>query len=304
MRVRLICVLPALLLSCSKTENSPTTPRETLGPSEVTSSPTNDKEVGMSPSWDLLSSGEGVSLALVTATKQVIVRLFCPSRQNTLKVNVQNFQPISSEDRLTVGSGGSVVTLVAGAQGDPLVGGVSGTGEIPLDLAALVDGEISVNYGAQNSGPHTAPSQTMAKAYVTACNDGQIATNAPQQSVKAANACLMQDGKPLGIKPRRAIGTEPFWSARIEGRCVLYTHIGDQRGTLLRTRYTADDVAEIWSSRLNGRRFELSIRDESKCSDGMSDKRYPMAVDLTVDGELRKGCAEPAFMQKARSEAS
>jgi uncharacterized membrane protein len=29
------------------------------------------------------------------------------------------------------------------------------------------------------------------------------------------------------------------------------------------------------------------------CSDGMSDNRFQIAVDLTVQGEQRKGCAGP-----------
>src|SRR5688572_21982605 len=43
--------------------------------------------------------------------------------------------------------------------------------------------------------------------------------------------CLMQGSERLSVRPQRAVGTEPFWSARIEGRCVLYSHPEDQDGT-------------------------------------------------------------------------
>ena len=293
MRVGSICVLPVLLLSCSKTENAPSAPPEASDPSQVISSPAIYRDVGVSPGWELLSSGEGVALVLKAADKQVMVRLFCPSGENVLKVNVQGIRPISSEERLTIGSGSTAVTLVAPTGGDPLLGGVSGTGKVPGELATLLDGRVSVNYGAQNSGPHIAPPQTLAKAFVTACNDRLTSTEGTQQSVKVANACMVQDGKPLGITPRRAIGTEPFWGARIEGRCVHYSHMEDQKGKRVWTRYARNDVGELWSGTLNGNLFELILRNEPGCSDGMSDKRYPSSVELKLGTELRRGCAEP-----------
>ena len=54
----------------------------------------------------------------------------------------------------------------------------------------------------------------------------------------------------------------------------------------------------IWVGALGGSSFELRTRPAASvaagCSDGMSDKRYPFAVTLTVNGEQRRGCAEPA----------
>ena len=44
---------------------------------------------------------------------------------------------------------------------------------------------------------------------------------------------------------------------------------------------------------LDGRPFELQTRAAPGCSDGMSDKSYPVAVELLVQGKRRKGCAEP-----------
>jgi uncharacterized membrane protein len=44
---------------------------------------------------------------------------------------------------------------------------------------------------------------------------------------------------------------------------------------------------------LGGKPLVLRTRPEPDCSDGMSDRRYPIAVNLTVVGEERVGCAEP-----------
>jgi uncharacterized membrane protein len=111
--------------------------------------------------------------------------------------------------------------------------------------------------------------------------------------VKAANPCLLQDDKTLQVAPLRAVGTEPFWAARIEGRCVTYTTPEDQKGTRVWTRYASTPGGGTWSGALDGKKFELRIRSAAGCSDGMSDKNYPLAAELTVRGEERRGCAQP-----------
>ena len=107
-------------------------------------------------------------------------------------------------------------------------------------------------------------------------------------------ACLKQDGQKVAAVQLRAIGTEPFWNARIEGRCITYSTPEDQAGTRIWTKYTSDGGNDVWSGALDGRQFELRTRSEPGCSDGMSDNRYPLAVTLRVRGETRQGCAGPA----------
>ncbi|WP_444858526.1 hypothetical protein [Sphingosinicella sp.] len=248
--------------------------------------------------WDLQSSGEGAALALVSASGDTTVRFFCPSGANRLLVNVPAFRPVGSEERLSFGSGGEVVALVADTRGDAARGGVTGAGAVPGNLAALIAGPVAVNYGAQNSGPHHAPPADLARAFVAACGDGAAGAGPPSlppATVAGAGACFMQGSERLRLAPLRAIGTEPFWGARIEGRCVTYSHPEDQAGTRVWTRYTptANGSGGTWSGALGGQRFELTTRAAPGCSDGMSDRRYPIAVDLLVGGERRQGCAVP-----------
>jgi uncharacterized membrane protein len=249
-------------------------------------------------SWDLQSSGEGVALALLPGSGPASIRLFCPTEGKRLLVNVPAFRPIGSEERLSIGSGGTAHALVADSAGDRQRGGVTGAGGVPGALAALVGGPISASYGAQSSGPHPAPPQALARAFVAACSDGAPARAAaapPGPPSASGGPCSVQDGKPLKIPSLRAVGTEPFWGARIEGRCVTYSHPDDQKGTRIWARFTAGSRGGgTWAGSLGGRRFELRTRAEPGCSDGMSDRRYPIAVDLIVGGEKRTGCAERA----------
>lgn len=244
------------------------------------------------PRWNLQLSGEGVALALLPKTGPAAIRLFCPAGGKRLLINVPGFRPIGSEERLSFGSGGDSVALVADSGGDRRRGGVSGAGEVPEALEAMVRGPVSASYGAQRSGPHEAPPQALARAFVAACRQGAGA-KAADAATAAASPCLVQDGEILRMTPLRAVGTEPFWGARIEGRCVTYSHPDDQKGTRIWTRYAPGPDGGVWSGALGGRAFRLTTRARKDCSDGMSDRLYPFAVELVVGGERRSGCAEP-----------
>ena len=130
---------------------------------------------------------------------------------------------------------------------------------------------------------------------------GPIVSTKPEQASvprlaraprKFNHPCLMQMGQHLNGPALRAIGTEPFWSARIEGRCITYSHPQDPDGTRIWARYSVHPSGGTWSGAVEGLRFELRTTRRPGCSDGMSDRDYPIAVQLTVGQERRTGCAE------------
>jgi len=242
--------------------------------------------------WILRPDAKGTGLLLQTQTGARIVSLTCSSGGNRLQINVPGFTPIGSEDRLSFGSNGEVAVFVADFRGDKQLGGVSAEGAVPSDLAASVGGPIAISYGAQTSGPHPAVPQDIVKPFIAAC--GHAATVSPPLPDRSVSPCLMQDGQPLSPQSLRAVGTEPFWAARVEGRCITYSHPEDQQGTRVWTRFTPTaHGGGAWTGSLGGRQFELRTRGTPGCSDGMSDKSYPLIVQLLVNGEQRTGCAEP-----------
>ncbi|HZF96080.1 MAG TPA: hypothetical protein VEZ20_14555 [Allosphingosinicella sp.] len=260
--------------------------------------------------WDLQSSGEGAALVLPAAGGGTAIRLFCAAGERRLLVNVPSFRPVGSEERLSFGGSGDAAALVADTRGDRLRGGVSGTGAVPAGLAAFLAGPVSASYGAQTSGPHPAVPADLARGFVAACGDaGPVATPpvpgkapaptpAPAPGPTAAvrsGPCNMQGSAPVRVAAFRAVGTEPFWAARTEGRCVTYSHPEDQAGSRVWSRFTPGaGGGGTWEGALGGRRFALTIRPAPGCSDGMSDRRYPFAAELVVGGERRSGCAAPA----------
>jgi len=298
MRFGLIAAVALLVASCGSREDAADAPpaatveaQSSPAPSRLPSTPHTGN--GSAERWDLQSSGEGITLALLAAEGSTTIRLFCPSGENRLLVNVPDFRPIGSEERLSFGSGGDAGALVADTRGDAQRGGVSGIGDVPDNLAALVGGRLSASYGAQTSGPHPAPPQDLSRAFVAACSEESAEAAQAGRPAGSTSACLMQGRERLSVTPHRAVGTEPFWAARIEGRCVNYSHPDDQDGTRVWTRYAVGPDGDTWSGTLGGQRFVLRTRVEPGCSDGMSDKRYTLAVELMVHGERRRGCAEP-----------
>lgn len=259
--------------------------------------------------WDLQSSGEGAALVMSGAEGRTELRLFCPAGTGSWLVNAPGFNPIGSEERFSMGHGANVATLVADPGGDPARGGVTGQGPIPEDLRGLLSAPVSASYGAQISGPHAAPSPELLAAFVDACLDGAPPTGGsipgtpgeqPPGTVQSAEqpsttvsvgACRTQDERLIPANTLRAVGTEPFWGARVEGRCVTYSHPEDQAGTRVWTRFSGTESDGIWTGALRGMPFVMRTRTQ-RCSDGMSDTRYPLTVTLAVGGEQRLGCAE------------
>jgi uncharacterized membrane protein len=241
--------------------------------------------------WEQEGAGQ---LALLDADGGAVFRIICPDGGGRIAVNVPTFRPIGSEERLSFGSGGHVVALVADTNGDTVRGGVTGEGAVPNELGDILAGPVSASYGSQVSGPHPVLPGEMAAAELKAC---QPQPGTPPQPVppapQSANACLTQDGKTIPANALKAIGTEPFWGARIEGRCVTYLTPENQAGTRVWTRFSGSRDAGTWVGSLGGKSFELRTAPSPACSDGMSDRRYPVAVTLAVNGERRTGCAEP-----------
>ncbi|MGB3393799.1 MAG: hypothetical protein WA956_12385 [Stenotrophomonas sp.] len=94
----------------------------------------------------------------------------------------------------------------------------------------------------------------------------------------------------------QAIGTEPFWSVKVEGDVLVHTtpETMDAPRQLQATR--SSDVEGLHLAGGNGDAgFRLDVRREA-CSDGMSDREYPFGVSLLLDGKTARGCAfDPAL---------
>lgn len=88
----------------------------------------------------------------------------------------------------------------------------------------------------------------------------------------------------------RLTGTEPFWGGEIAGGTMTYTTPDNQSGTQVPVERFAGFNGLAFSGEMDGATFDLTITP-AECSDGMSDRTYPYAATLMVDGGQRSGCA-------------
>jgi uncharacterized membrane protein len=91
----------------------------------------------------------------------------------------------------------------------------------------------------------------------------------------------------------KALGTEPFWAAEVDGRCVTYKTPENQEGVRVWAQVMEGTDKIVWNGAMDNREFQLVVKRAAACSDGMSDRTYPMEAVLRVRGETRRGCAAP-----------
>ena len=147
-------------------------------------------------------------------------------------------------------------------------------------------GQGSGQGGEGGSAPIAAP-------YAAQEEVGNTSTSREEPAVPRESACRVQDKTVLSNQAIKVVGTEPFWGARIDGRCVTYSTPDNQAGTRVWTRYTEGPDGGLWTGAYEGKPFELRTRAVKSCSDGMSDIVYPIEAQLKVGGEDLRGCAAP-----------
>lgn len=84
-------------------------------------------------------------------------------------------------------------------------------------------------------------------------------------------------------------GTEPFWGGEVQEGTLLYRTPEDQQGQVLEVTRFAGRGGLSFSGTLGGDGFDMAVTP-GECSDGMSDRTYPLTVTLRIGGELRHGC--------------
>jgi len=122
--------------------------------------------------WAASSSGEGNAIVLIEGEDTAVLRIAC-LRDKGLVVYGERLKPVESEERMSIGAGNTVATLVATAAADRDPPTVKGEGAIDEDFVRAV-GEgrkIAVNYGYQNIGPFDGPPAEMAANFVAGCKD-------------------------------------------------------------------------------------------------------------------------------------
>lgn len=86
------------------------------------------------------------------------------------------------------------------------------------------------------------------------------------------------------------VGTEPFWGVKIRADGVTLSRPGEPDVTMANDGAQLMGDVGVWGTG----HMVVKLTPED-CSDGMSDRRYGYVAEVTVNGQVLKGCgARPA----------
>jgi uncharacterized membrane protein len=95
-------------------------------------------------------------------------------------------------------------------------------------------------------------------------------------------------------RPVRALGTEPFWSVELTGTEMVYTgaDVAEQRAP--QPRPVVQGTTATYSAKTaDGTALSVTLVT-TECSDGMSDRTYPLTAMVKVGARELTGCAASA----------
>lgn len=89
-----------------------------------------------------------------------------------------------------------------------------------------------------------------------------------------------------------ALGTEPFWNVRIHGERIVLSRLERPQIVLAQSSRAVVGDRATWTGSTDGVAVAVTLQVEA-CSDGMSDRTWPMSAQVRLGSETLKGCAAP-----------
>jgi uncharacterized membrane protein len=122
---------------------------------------------------------------------------------------------------------------------------------------------------------------------LSACSQG---SETPAPAVEAPEPAPVLAGVDLS-QPVRALGTEPFWSLEFTGTELVYStpEPPEQRAPQPKPAMQGT-VAVFETSTAAGGAVKATL-SATECSDGMSDRTYPLTAIVEIGGQTLTGCA-------------
>jgi hypothetical protein len=160
---KIALTLPLAIIACAACDN------RAVAPPAPASTPPPQAAAANEPTWKLQTSANaGATLVYTDAAGAELLRLACRRRPAGLDAALPTFTRIASEERLTIGVGEALATLVVSMAGPDT--GLTATGQPqPALMAPLLDGKpIGVSYGARQMTLQPAP-RRVSEAFVEAC---------------------------------------------------------------------------------------------------------------------------------------
>lgn len=125
-----------------------------------------------------------------------------------------------------------------------------------------------------------------------ACYDREESKPKPAPQPQAA---VTLGGVDLG-QPVRALGTEPFWGVEITPDALIYTRVDQPTQRAPNHGATVQGTVATFASSTNLNKALNVVLIATECSDGMSDRTYPLTAKVEIGDDELAGCAAPESM--------
>jgi uncharacterized membrane protein len=134
-----------------------------------------------------------------------------------------------------------------------------------------------------------------------------LAACSPEPAAPAATAAPPEPAPVLGGvdlgQPLRALGTEPFWGVDLTGTELVYAGVDrpEQRAPQP-APVVQGTTATYQATTGTGATISLMLA-ATECSDGMSDRTYPLSAIVKIGDETLTGCAASTAAIMSRGES-
>lgn len=124
----------------------------------------------------------------------------------------------------------------------------------------------------------------LAALALSACSSPSDAPDAPVDvTAELAGVDLTQ--------PLRALGTEPFWAVDLTGNELVYAGVDRPEQRAPQGPPRLQGTMAVWESTTStGTPLSVTLT-ATECSDGMSDRTYPLTALVRIGEETLIGCA-------------
>ena len=125
---------------------------------------------------------------------------------------------------------------------------------------------------------------------LSACSQGGEAPEAPAAPAEPAPVL---SGVDLS-QPVRLLGTEPFWGIELTGSELVYSGVDRPEQRAPQPKALIQGTVTTFQTRsASGTTFDVTLT-ATECSDGMSDRTYPLTAMVKVGDETLMGCGASA----------
>ena len=92
-------------------------------------------------------------------------------------------------------------------------------------------------------------------------------------------------------QPLRVLGTEPFWAVEITPQGVTYSGVDRPEQKAANPGPTLQGTVATWTTKTEAGADLTVTLTATDCSDGMSDRTYPLTAKVEIGDETLTGCA-------------